>query len=70
MFLNRIITTDEAWCFLYDLQLKQHSTIWKSPTLPRKKKLQQDRSKGKAMLELVFDSFGTVHMEFLPEGRL
>jgi hypothetical protein len=37
-FLNRIITGDETWCFLYDPQLKQQSATWKSPSSPRKKK--------------------------------
>jgi hypothetical protein len=67
-FLNQIITGDEPWCFLYDLQLKRQSATWKLPSLPRKKKLRQDRSKGKVMLELFFDSSGIVHMEFIPEG--
>jgi hypothetical protein len=67
-FLNRIITGDETWCFLYDLQLKRQSTTWKSPSSPRKKKPQHDRSKGKVMLELFFNSSGIVHMEFIPEG--
>jgi hypothetical protein len=43
---------------------------WKLSSSPRKKKLQQDRSKGKMMLELFFDSSGIVHMEFIPEGAI
>ncbi|KAJ4427328.1 hypothetical protein ANN_24948 [Periplaneta americana] len=66
--LNRIITGDETWCFLYDPQLKRHSATWKTPLSSRQKKPRQDRSKGKAMLELFFDSNGIVHMEFIPEG--
>jgi hypothetical protein len=57
-FLNRIITGDETWCVLYDPQLKRLLATWKSPSLPRKKKPEQDRSKGKVMLELFFDSSG------------
>ena len=53
-FLNRIITGDETWCFLYDPQLKRQSAIWKTPVSPRQKIPRQDRSKGKVMLELVF----------------
>jgi hypothetical protein len=49
-------------------QLNQQSATWKSPSSPRKKKPQQDRSKGKVMLELFFDSSGIVHMELIPEG--
>ncbi|KAJ4441242.1 hypothetical protein ANN_11093 [Periplaneta americana] len=33
-----------------------------------RKKLRQDSSKGKVMLELFFDSNGIVHMEFIPQG--
>ncbi|KAJ4451915.1 hypothetical protein ANN_03393 [Periplaneta americana] len=67
-FLNRIITGDETWCFLYDPQLKRQSATWKTPLSPRQKKPRQARSKGKVMLELFFDSNGIVHMEFIPEG--
>jgi hypothetical protein len=68
-FLNWIVTGDETWCFLYDQQMKRQSTTWKSPSSPRKKKPQQDRSQGKATLELFFDLSGIVHMEFIPEGE-
>ena len=32
-------------------------------------KFRRDRSKGKVMLEVFFDSQGIVHYEFIPEGR-
>jgi hypothetical protein len=67
MFLNRIIR-DETCCFLHDPQLKRQSATWESPSSPRKEKPRQDRSKCKVMLELFFDSFGIVHLEFIPEG--
>jgi hypothetical protein len=68
MFLSQFITGDETWCFLYDPQLKRQSAAWKSSSLPRKKKLVQDRSKDKVILDLFFDSSGIVNMEFIPEG--
>jgi hypothetical protein len=68
MFLNRIITGDETWCFLYDPQLKRQPATWKSPLSSRNQKPRWDRSKGKVMLELFFGSSGIVHMEFIPEG--
>jgi hypothetical protein len=67
-FLSWIITGDKTWCFLYDPQLKRQLATWKSPSSPRKKKQWQDRSKGKLMLELFFDSSEIVHVEFIPEG--
>ena len=52
-FLNRILSGDETWCFLYDPQLKRQYATWKTPLSSRqKKKPRQDRSKGKVMLEL------------------
>ena len=68
MFLNHIITGDETWCFLYDPTLKRQSATWKSPVSPKQKTPRRDRSKGKVMLELFFDSLGIVHMEFIPQG--
>jgi hypothetical protein len=68
IFLNWIVTGDETWWFLYDSQLKQQLANWKSRSPLRKKKLWQDRSKGKVMLELFIDSSGIVLMEFIPEG--
>jgi hypothetical protein len=52
---------------VFSVQSATEATMatWKSP---RKKKPQQDRSKGKVMLELFFSSSGIVHMEFIPEG--
>lgn len=67
-FLQRIITGDETWCFLYDPQLKRQSATWKSPSSPRRKKCRQDKTKGKVMLEVFFDCSGIVHMEFIPDG--
>jgi hypothetical protein len=67
-FLSGIITGDKTWCFLYYPQLKRQLATWKSPISPRKKKPLQDRSKGKVMLELFFDSSGIVHMEVITEG--
>jgi hypothetical protein len=68
MFLNQIITGEETWCFLYGPQVKQQLATWKLPSPSRKKKPQQDRPKGKVMLELFFNSSGIVHMEFIPVG--
>jgi hypothetical protein len=47
MFHFWIITGDETWCFLYDLQLKQQLASGKWPSLRRKKKQHQDGPKGK-----------------------
>ena len=65
--LRRIVTVDEKWCFLYNLQSKRASATWKSPQSPWKQKFCQDHSKGKVMLEAFFNIQGTVKLEFIPE---
>lgn len=67
--LNRVITGDETWCYLYDPLPKRRSSEWKSPQSPRKQKFRLNRSKGKVMLEVFFDCKGIVHYEFIPQGR-
>jgi hypothetical protein len=58
LFLYLIVTGGIRQCFLYDPQLKWQWATWKSPWLPWKKELLQDRSKDKIMLELIFSSSG------------
>jgi len=52
--LNRIITGNEMWCYLYDPQTKWQSLYWKCPTLPKKQTSCAHRSKSKVMLEVFF----------------
>uniref|UniRef100_A0A1B6MJV2 Mos1 transposase HTH domain-containing protein n=1 Tax=Graphocephala atropunctata TaxID=36148 RepID=A0A1B6MJV2_9HEMI len=68
-FLQKIVTGDETWCFLYDPQTKRQSSEWKTKTSPRKEKFRLDKSKGKVMLEVFFDYKGLIHYEFIPEGQ-
>jgi hypothetical protein len=42
---------------------------WVGETSPRSKKLKFQRPRIKTMLIIVFDSQGTVHKEFVPEGK-
>ena len=37
-FTSNIITGDETWVYVYDLETKQQSSQWKSPNSPRPKK--------------------------------
>ena len=67
-FLNWFITGDGAWCFLYDPQLKRQFVTWNTRVSPRYKELWQDRSKGKVMIELLFDSSGIIQTAVIPEG--
>ena len=48
-FLDRIITTDEAWFHYYDPETKQQSGQWKNVDSPRPKKAKVRKSLGKNM---------------------
>jgi hypothetical protein len=70
IFFNKIITGDETWCFAQNPETKRQSSEWVGETSPRpKKKLKFQRSRIKTMLIIFFDSQGTVHKEFVPEGK-
>jgi len=68
-FFNKIITGDETWCFAYDPETKRKNSEWVGETSPQPKKLKFQRSCIKTMLINFFDSQGTVHKEFIPEGK-
>jgi hypothetical protein len=66
---DRIITGDEKCCYLYDPQTRQQSSYWKFLTSPKQHSLYADRSKGKVMLKVFFDSKSIVYHEFIPQGH-
>ena len=49
-FLGKVITGDEIWVFQYSPETKRQSLQWKSPGLPRPKKVRMSKSKIKMML--------------------
>ena len=62
IFLTKIITGDETWCFAYDPETKRQSSEWVGQTSPWSKKLKFQRSRIKTMLIIFFsDSEGVVH---------
>jgi hypothetical protein len=50
IFINKIITGDETWCFAYDPEAKRQSSEWDGETSPRLKKPKFQRSLIKTML--------------------
>jgi hypothetical protein len=52
--LKNVITSDETWVYSYNIESKQRSSHWKSPTLPRPKKAWQVSLWVKAMLLVFF----------------
>ncbi|VVC33880.1 Hypothetical protein CINCED_3A006513 [Cinara cedri] len=52
--MKNIITCNETWIFLYDVETKRQSMYWKTPESPRIKKARMSKSKFKAMLIVFF----------------
>jgi len=59
--LERVITGDEPWIFVYDPETKRQILQRKSPTSPRPKKTRMAKFKIKVMLIALFDVRGIVH---------
>ena len=66
-FLNRIIAGDEAWCLLYDPQLKRHPLSGEHQYRHNRDKTGK---KARQWLNCFCYSNGIVHMEFTPEGAI
>jgi hypothetical protein len=66
---DTVITGDETWCFQYDPETKRHSMQWKTQNSPRPKKARMSRSLVKFMFVCFFNHKGTVHYEFIAQGR-
>ena len=60
-FLDKVITGDESWCFMYDSETKCQSSEWVGEHSPQLKKLRFQKSRVKTMLIVFFDSQGIVH---------
>jgi len=56
IFLNKIMTGYETWCFAYDHETKLQSSEWVGDISPRPKKLKFQRSRIKTML-IFFSTF-------------
>jgi hypothetical protein len=67
--LIRIIRRNETWWHFYDPQIQWQSSYWKPPTLPKKQTFPADRSNGKVMLKVFFDSKGILHQQYIPQGH-
>ncbi len=65
-YLNRVVICDETWVHHYDLFAEQASEHWKRKNEPRQKKVQQQKSAGKAMLVVFFDHQDPFYQQFVP----
>jgi len=53
VFLSKIITGDESWCYGYNLETKQQSSKWKSASSPRPKKVEASQIKCESHVDLL-----------------
>ncbi|GFX03357.1 hypothetical protein TNCV_3555831 [Trichonephila clavipes] len=68
-YLGRSSTaTVDDWCLRYDPETKRQCMEWHSPVSPRRKKVRAEKSRIRMMLITFFNSQGSIHKEFLPEG--
>ena len=67
---DRVITSDETWCFQYDTETKWQSMQRKTQISPRPKKACISQSEVKNMLVCFCDHKGIVHYEFIAQGQM
>ncbi len=68
--LQRLIATDESWCFTYDPRTKQADMQWVRRDQPRPRKPQKECSQKKCMLILFFDCKGIIWIHFVQKGTV
>ena len=68
-FVSRLITGDEVWVFHHDPFCKEESREWTAIGSPAPVKVRQQRSAGKVMATIYWDSQGVLLADYLPHGR-
>ncbi len=66
--LSKVITGDESYFPVFDVETKIETMQWKTAQEPRPKKALQNRSEKKSMLTCFFDEKGSILAEFRPTG--
>lgn len=66
-FLDRIITTDETWLWLFDPETKQQSSVWKRSSSPPPTKARVNKCGGKFMCMMFADRRGTILTHIVPD---
>lgn len=65
-FINKIVTGDETWIHHFDPESKQESMQWKHKDSPPPKKFKVQKSAGKVMATIFWDSEGILLIDYLP----
>ncbi len=71
MLLHKVVTGDESWVSVYEMETKQKSSQWlpHGSTLQRPLKPLKQRSEKKSMLTVFFDRDGVILAEFAPPSE-
>ena len=67
-FLNRIITTDETWMWLYDPETEDQSAVWMKCGSVPPEKARFSKSGGKYMFVMFADRNGMLLRHAVPNG--
>ena len=67
-FLDRIITTDETWMWLYDPETKDQSAVWTKCGSAPPEKARVSKSGGKYMFVMFADRNGMLLRHAVPNG--
>lgn len=68
-FLSRVVTMDETWVHFYDPETKQQSMEWKHRGSPRPKKFRVQKSAGKVLASVFWDTRGIIMIDYLEKGQ-
>ncbi len=68
-FLRRLITGDEVWVFHHDPESKQESMEWRAKGSAPPLKTRQQKSAGKVMATIFWDTEGVLLVDYMPHGR-
>ena len=67
--MERIITVDETWVLHFEPESKRRSMEWRHPNSPRTKKFRAQKSAGKIMATVFWDSQGVILVDILLKGQ-
>jgi histone-lysine N-methyltransferase SETMAR len=68
-FFSRIVTMDETWLHHYDPETKEQSKEWRHSGSPRPKKFRSQKSAGKVMASIFWDTEGIIMIDYLEKGK-
>ncbi len=68
-FLNKIVTDDKSWCFVYNPKIKCESATWVDPGSLPAKKLCFQKLRVKTILITFFDSKGIYPLGMLKKSK-